>query len=65
MNHTCVKAVTALAVAAILLSFIPVCFAKDTELSYQLLNKPGGDTTYQLEVVIPATTIITQAKATV
>ena len=32
---------------------IPTCFAQDYKFSYQLLNEPDGDTTYQLEVVIP------------
>ncbi|MGD6934797.1 MAG: Ig-like domain-containing protein [Candidatus Bathyarchaeia archaeon] len=53
MNHARVKAVTALAIAAIFISIVPVCLAQDAKLSYQLLNKPGGDITYQLEVVIP------------
>ena len=53
MKHAYIKALAALAVAAVLLAIIPVAFAQDTTLSYQLLNKPDGDTTYQLEVVIP------------
>ncbi|XHH07951.1 MAG: hypothetical protein ACFCUE_10280 [Candidatus Bathyarchaeia archaeon] len=53
MKHAYLKAAAILAVAAVIFSIIPVCFAQDSELSYQLLNKPGGDTTFQLEVVIP------------
>ena len=37
----------------VFLSLIPASFAQDTTLTYQLLNKPDGKTTYQLEVVIP------------
>jgi hypothetical protein len=53
MKHAYIKTVAALTVAAVLLSIIPVCLAQDTTLSYKLLNKPDGDVTYQLEVVIP------------
>jgi len=53
MNNVSVKVLATLAVAAVLLSIIPVCLAQDTTLSYQLLDKPGGKTVYKLEVVIP------------
>jgi hypothetical protein len=53
MNNAYVKAGVALAVAAMLMSLIPVCLAQDTDLSYKLLNSPDGKTIYQLEVVIP------------
>jgi len=53
MNHVCVKAVTAFAIAVIILSFTPVVFAQDTELSYQLLDQPEGNIKYKLGVVIP------------
>jgi hypothetical protein len=53
MKTAYVKAVVALAVAAILLSLIPVCFAQDTTITYKLLDNPDGKTSYQLQVVIP------------
>jgi hypothetical protein len=53
MKTAYVKAIVTLAIAAVFLSLIPVSFAQDTTLTYQLLNKPDGSTTYQLEVVIP------------
>jgi hypothetical protein len=53
MKSVYVKAVVALVIAATFLSLIPACFAKDTQISYKLLDKTDGKTIYQLEVVIP------------
>ncbi len=53
MKKTLAKALITITIITVVLSTIPVCFGQDYRLSYQLLNKPDGDTTYQLEVVIP------------
>lgn len=53
MKSAYVKAIVALAVAAMCLSLIPAVFAQDTQLSYQLLDASDSKITYQLEVVIP------------
>ena len=53
MRRTCVKAVIIITIVTVVLSAIPVCWGQDYKRSYQLLDKPDGNTTYQLEVVIP------------
>jgi len=39
--------------ATVILSTISVCMAQDTRISYQLLNRLGGNVTYELNVVVP------------
>jgi hypothetical protein len=53
MNKTYAKAALIIAIITVVLSAIPVCWGQDFKRSYQLLDKPDGNTTYQLEVVIP------------
>lgn len=53
MKKSLAKTIITLAILTVALSMIPTCFGQDYKLSYQLLNEPNGDTTYQLEVVIP------------
>jgi hypothetical protein len=53
MKKALAKTLITTIIIIVALSLIPTCFGQDYKLSYQLLNKPDGDTTYQLEVVIP------------
>jgi len=47
------KTTTLLATTLILFSTIPLAMAQDHTLSYQLLNQPEGNVTYELNVVVP------------
>lgn len=49
------RAITLIAITLILLSTITLATAQDTTISYQLLNHPDGNTTYELNVAIPET----------
>jgi hypothetical protein len=53
MKKALAKSIITILTITIALSLIPTCFGQDYKLSYQLLDKPDGDTTYQLEIVIP------------
>ena len=48
-----IKTATLIATMLILFSIIPLGTAQDHALSYQLLNQPEGNVTYELNVVIP------------
>ena len=53
MQHRLTKTVILLTATLILFSTIAFSMAQDQTRSYQLLNKPEGNITYQLNVVIP------------
>lgn len=53
MESRRIKTATLLATALILFSTIALCKAQDHTLTYQLLNSPEGNVTYELNVVIP------------
>jgi hypothetical protein len=53
MKMKLVKAVIAIAIILTVFSTISVCLAQDHEISYQLLNSPNGNVTYELNVVVP------------
>jgi hypothetical protein len=53
MKHRLAKTVILLTTTLILFSTISLSNAQDTTLTYQLLNKPDGNITYQLNVAIP------------
>jgi hypothetical protein len=53
MKKALAKIIIIILIFTVALSLIPACFGQDYKLSYQLLDRPDGDTTYQLEVVIP------------
>ncbi len=57
MKSTCVKAITLAAIALILFTLVGPSGAQestqDSTISFQLLNEPDGDETYQLNVTVP------------
>jgi hypothetical protein len=53
MRMKLVKTVMAIAIILTVFSTISVCLAQNTEISYQLLNTPNGNVTYELNVVVP------------
>jgi hypothetical protein len=55
MKFTATKTTTLLAIILVTISTIPAALAQDYTLSYQLLNHPNGNVTYQLNVAIPKT----------
>jgi hypothetical protein len=55
MKFTPTKTTTLLAIILITISTIPAALAQDYTVSYQLLNHPNGNVTYQLNIAIPET----------
>lgn len=55
MKFTATKTTTLLAIILVTLSTIPTTLAQNYTLSYQLLNQPHGNVTYELNVAIPET----------
>jgi hypothetical protein len=55
MKFTPTKTTTLLAIILITISTIPAALAQDYTVSYQLLNHPNGNITYQLNIAIPET----------
>jgi hypothetical protein len=55
MKFTPTKTTTLLAIILVTISAIPNALAQDYTVSYQLLNHPNGNVTYQLNVAIPET----------
>jgi hypothetical protein len=53
MQSTTTKTAILFVTALIIFSTIPLCMAQDHTLSYQLLNKPEGNITYELNVAVP------------
>jgi hypothetical protein len=53
MRMKLVKTVMAIAIILTVFSTISVCLAQDNKVSYQLLNMPNGNVTYELNVVVP------------
>lgn len=53
MKHGLIKAAILLATTLILFSTFTIGKAQDRTLTYQLLNNPEGNITYQLNIVIP------------
>jgi len=53
MKTKLAKTVTIITIIFTFLSTISICQAEDTNISYQLLNKPDGNLVYELNVVIP------------
>ena len=55
MKFTPTKTTTLLAIILVTISAIPNALAQDYTVSYQLLNHPNGNVTYQLNVATPET----------
>jgi hypothetical protein len=53
MKDRLTKTAILLATTLIMFSTISICTAQDHTLSYQLLNQPNGNVTYELNVAIP------------
>src|SRR3990170_8557538 len=47
------KAIIAIAIVLVVFSTISTTLAEDPEISYQLLNRPDGTVTYELNVAVP------------
>ncbi|MCW4046290.1 MAG: Ig-like domain-containing protein [Candidatus Bathyarchaeota archaeon] len=55
MNRQFTKTTLVILTLLVIFSTVQVCQAQNTSLTYQLLNKPEGNVTYELNVVVPQT----------